>query len=105
MRAKLVLHAKENITLDTYIAPKPENFQLHLEPIYEKTITGSPAQSERERLARNAQLQMNWEKGCQKQLEIGVMWTDRPGTRLTSVWALKGDEFYAAKIRATEKIH
>ena len=53
---------------------KPEKVQLPLEPIYENTITSSSAQSERERLARNAQLKMNWENRCQKQMEIGIRW-------------------------------
>ena len=70
MQAKLALLAKENIALDTLLEPKPETVQLPLEPIYENTITGSLAQSERERLARNAQLKMNWENRCQKQMEI-----------------------------------
>ena len=48
MQAKLALLAKENITLATLLEPKPESVQLPLEPIYEDTITGSSAQSERE---------------------------------------------------------
>ena len=90
MRAKLVLHAKENITLDTYIAPKLENVQLPLEPIYENTITGSPVQSERERLARNAQLQMNCENRCKKQLEMRVMRSDTPGKRADLSLGIEG---------------
>ena len=78
MQAKLALLAKENITLDTLLEPKPETVQLPLEPIYEDTITGSSAQSERGRLARNAQSKMNWENQCQRQLEIGVMCGDKP---------------------------
>ena len=78
MQAKLALLAKENITLDTLLEPKPDTVQLPLEPIYEDTITGSSAQSERERLARNTQSKMNWENRCQRQLEIGVMCGDKP---------------------------
>ena len=78
MQAKLAFLAKENITLDTLLEPKPETVQLPLEPIYEDTITGSSAQSERERLARNAQSKMNWENRCQRQLEIGIMCGDKP---------------------------
>ena len=66
MQAKLALLAKKNIALDTLLELKPATVQLPLEPIYENTITGSSAQSERERLARNAQLKMNWENHCQK---------------------------------------
>ena len=78
MQAKLALLAKENITLDTLLEPKPETVHLPLEPIYKDTITGSSAQSERERLARNAQSKMNWENRCQRQLEIGVMCGGKP---------------------------
>ena len=60
---------------------KPENVQQPLEPIYENTITGSSSQSERERLARNAQLKMNWENRCQKQMDIGIMRGDKPWTQ------------------------
>ena len=77
-QAKLTLLAKENITSDTLLAPKPEKVQLLSEPIYENTITGSSSQSERERLARNAQLKMNSENRCQKEMEIGVMCGDKP---------------------------
>ena len=81
MQAKLALFAKENIVLDILLAPKPKKVQLPLEPIYENTITGSSAQSERERLARNAQLKMNWENRCEKQMEIGIMCGDKPWTQ------------------------
>ena len=78
MQAKLALLAKESIALDTLLEPKPATVQLPLEPIYKNTITGSTAQSERKRLARNAQLKMNWENRCQKQMEIGIMCGDKP---------------------------
>ena len=53
---------------------------LPLEPIYEKTIVGSSAQSERERNARNAQQKMNWQNKCQGLVEIGIMCEDiNPG--------------------------
>ena len=45
MQANLALLAKENITIDTLLEPKPETVQLPLEPIYQVTITGSSAQS------------------------------------------------------------
>ena len=81
MQAKLALHARENIALDILLKPKPDNVQLPLEPIYESTITGSPAQSEWERLARIAQLKINWENQCQKQMEIGIMCGNTPWTQ------------------------
>ena len=72
MQSKLALLAKENIALDNLLEPNPERVQLPLEPIYENTIKGSSAHSERERLARNAQIKMNWENRCQKLMEIGI---------------------------------
>ena len=81
MQAKLALLAKENIALDILLEPNPERVTLPLEPIYENTITGSSAQSERERLARKAQLKMNWENRCQKQMEIGIMCGDTQWTQ------------------------
>ena len=56
---ELALLAKENIILDTLLGPKPDTVELPLEPIYEETIVGASAQSERERNARNAQQKMN----------------------------------------------
>ena len=63
---KLALLAKKNIILDTLLGPKPEMVELPLEPIYEETIVGASAQSERERNARNAQQKMNWQNKCQR---------------------------------------
>ena len=49
VQCKVALLAKENIILDTLLAPKPEMVELPLEPIYEEIIVGASAQSERER--------------------------------------------------------
>ena len=70
-----------NIALEILLEPKPENVQLPSEPIYENTITGSSAQSEREKLARNGQLKMNRQNRCQRQMEIGIMCGDKPWTQ------------------------
>ena len=51
---------------------------LPLEPIYEETIIGSSAQSERERNARHAQQKINWQNKCQRLIEIGIMCGDKP---------------------------
>ena len=75
---KLALLAKENIILDTLLGPKPEMVELPLEPIYEETIVGASAQSERERNARNAQQKMNWLNKCQRLIEVGIMCGDKP---------------------------
>ena len=74
---KLALLAKENIILDTLLGPKPEMLDLSLETIYEETIVGSSAQSERERNACNAQQKMNWQNKCQRLIEVGIM-CDKP---------------------------
>ena len=52
--------------------------ELPLEPIYEETIVGASAQSERERNARNAQQKMNWQNKCQRLIEVGIMCGDKP---------------------------
>ena len=75
---KLALLAKENIILDTLLCPKPEMVELPLEPIYKETIVGASAQSERERNAQNAQQKMNWQKKCQRLIEVGIMCGDNP---------------------------
>ena len=75
---KLALLAKENIILDTLLGPKPETVELLLEPIYEETIVGASAQSERERNARNAQQKLNWQSKCQRLIEVGIMCGDKP---------------------------
>ena len=51
---------------------------LPLEQIYEETIVGSSAQSERERNASNAQQNMNWQNKCHRLIEIGIRCGDKP---------------------------
>ena len=51
---KMALLAKENIILDTLLGPKTEIVELPLEPIYEETIIGASAQSEREERSQRA---------------------------------------------------
>ena len=74
----LALLAEANINLDILLGPKPEMVDLPLEPIYEETIVGFSAQSERERNARKAQQRMNWQNKCQWLIEIGIMCGDKP---------------------------
>ena len=52
--------------------------ELLLEPIYEVTIVGASAQSERERNARKAQQEMNWQNKCQRLIEVDIMCGDKP---------------------------
>ena len=47
---KFALLAKENIFPDTLLGPKPEMLDLPLKPIYEETIMGSSAQSEKKEM-------------------------------------------------------
>ena len=75
---KMALLTKDNIILDTLLGPKPEMVDLPLEPIYEETIIGLSAQSERERNTRNAQQKMNWQNKCQHLIEIGIICGDKP---------------------------
>ena len=74
----LPLLAKDNIILDALLGPKPEIVGLPSEPIYEETIMGSLAQSERERNARNAQQKMNSQNKYQRLIEIGIICGDKP---------------------------
>ena len=71
---KLSLLAKENIILDTIIGPEHAMVEFPLEPIYEETIVGSSAQSERE---RNAQQKMNCQNKCQRLIETVIMCWDK----------------------------
>ena len=52
--------------------------ELPLEPVYNKTIIGFLAQSERERNARNDQQNLNCQNKCQRLTEIGIMCGDKP---------------------------
>ena len=52
--------------------------ELPLEPIYEETIVGASAQSERKRNARNAQQKMKRQNKCQRLIEVGIMCGDKP---------------------------
>ena len=73
----MALLAKENIIFDNLLEPKPEMVDLPLETIYEETIMGSSAESERERNARNVQQRINWQNKCQRLIETGIMCGDK----------------------------
>ena len=89
---KLALLAKKNIILDTLLGPKPEMVELPLEPIYEETIVGASAQSEREKNVRNAQQNMNWQNKCQRLIEVGIMCGDKPWSLQTAMYLSIGIE-------------
>ena len=77
---KLALLAKQNIILGTLLGNKPDMVDLPLEPIYEETLVGASASSERERErnSRNAQQNMNWQNKCQRLIEVDIMCGDKP---------------------------
>ena len=78
MQYKLALLAKENIILDTLPGPKPEMVDFPLEPIYDETIVGASAQSERERNARNRATKNELAKQVPRLIEVGIMCGDKP---------------------------
>ena len=73
---KLALLANENIILYTLLGPKTDMVDLPVEFIYKEIIVGSSAQSERERIARNAHQKFNWQNKCQRLIEIDIMCGD-----------------------------
>ena len=76
---QLALLAKENIIRDTLLGPKTAMVELPLEPVYEETMVGASAQSERERESNacNAQQKRNWQNKCQRLIEVGTMCGDK----------------------------
>ena len=77
-------HSQKNITVDLILLP--------LQPIYGNTIQGPSAQSELERLARNAQLKMNWENRCQRQIKIGNMCYPADRKTVSMLFVMLGTE-------------
>ena len=78
IQLKLALLARENITLDTLLQPKPTMVRLSAEPKYEMPIEDATHEPERDRQIRNSQLNLQWELKCQKISEAGVLCGDRP---------------------------
>ena len=77
IQVKLAILARENITLDTLLQPKPTRVRLPAEPKYEMIIEEATEQTERDRQIRNSQLKLQWELKCQKITEAGVFCGDR----------------------------
>ena len=78
IQVKLAILARENITLDTLLQPKPTTVRLPAEPKYKTAIEYSTLETERDRQIRNSQLKLNWELKCQKLTEAGVLCGERP---------------------------
>ena len=78
IQVKLAILARENITLDTLLQPKPTTVRLPAEPKYETSIEDSTIETERDRQIRKSQLKLQWELKCQKLTEAGVLCGERP---------------------------
>ena len=75
---QLALLAKENIIRDSLLGPKTAMVELPLELIYEETMVGASAQSEREReqcLQRTTEEELA--KQIQRLIEVGTMCGDK----------------------------
>ena len=78
IQLKLAILARENITIDTLLQPKPSTVRLPEEPRYEMPIDDTTEEAERERRIRNNQLKLQWELKCQKITEAGILCRERP---------------------------
>ena len=78
IQVKLAILARENITIDTLLQPKPSTVRLPVEPKYEMPIEDTTEEAERERRIRNNQLKLQWELKCQKITEAGILCGERP---------------------------
>ena len=78
IQVKLAILARENITLDTLLRPKPTTVRLPAEPKYAMPIEDATHETERDRQKRNSQLKLQWELKCQKITEAGVLCGERP---------------------------
>ena len=58
IQVKLAILARENITIDTLLQPKPSTVRLPAEPKYEMPIEDTTEEAERERRIRNNQLKL-----------------------------------------------
>ena len=78
IQVKLAILARENITIDTLLQPKPTTVRLPAEPKYEMPIEDTTEEAERERRIRNNQLKLQWELKFQKITEAGILCGERP---------------------------
>ena len=61
IQVKLSIPARENITLDTLLQPKPTHERLPVEPKYEMAIEDATEETERDRQIRKNQLKKKGE--------------------------------------------
>ena len=78
IQVKLAIFARENITLDTLLQPKPTTVRLPAEPKYEMTIEYATEDTERDRQIRDSQLKLQWDLKSQKLMEAGVLCGEWP---------------------------
>ena len=78
IQVKLAILARENITIDTLLQPKPTTVRLPVEPKYEMPIEDTTDEAERERRIRNNQLKLQWELKCHKITKAGILCRERP---------------------------
>ena len=77
IQVKLAIVARENITLDTLLQPKPTHVRLLVEPKNEMAIEDATEQTDRDGQIRNSQLKLQWELNCQKITEADVLCSER----------------------------
>ena len=77
-RIQVKILARENITLDTLLQPKPTMVRLPVEPKYKMAIEDATEETERDRQIRNSQLKLQWDLKCQKITEAGVLSGEQP---------------------------
>ena len=78
IQVKLAILARENITLDLRLQPKPTTVRLPAEPNYEMAIEDATEDTEGDRQIRNSQLKLQWDLKCQKLMEAGVLCGEWP---------------------------
>ena len=78
IQVRLAILARENITRDTLLQPKPTTVRLPAEPKYEMAIEDATEDTERDRQIRNSQSKFQWDLKCQKLMEAGVQCGQRP---------------------------
>ena len=66
IQGKLAILARDNITFDTLLQPKPTHVQLPAEPKNEVAIEDATEQTERDRQIRNNQRKLQWEMNVRK---------------------------------------
>ena len=80
IQVKLAILARENITVETLLKPKPTTVQLPAEPKYEMPIEDATDDTERDRQIRNNQLKLQRDLKFQKITEAGILCGELPWT-------------------------